>query len=317
MSQLIQLRQRIASIKKTCKITRAMRVMAMSLYLKFEKQRASAARYRYYYEQMLKSLCSHGYDGKQSLFFSEDILDTHQLIVIIATTKGLCGSFNTNLKRYFIKNFFLASHQKASFIVVGERAKEFLEAHGPYSIVEEYDEISSNNVLTIAEGIIDHITKQTPYYSSVTFYSNYFRNFFIQIPQKTRLIPFSAKILGLSAEPQKEGAVAPEKIENKGLQDISLGPEEIVYEEEPLWEQDKADTMIYLGMHFIRSKILNILYDSLLAEQASRFLAMDQSTNNAEKYLEKLTLHYNKSRQGLITQEVSELSAGTSVRPPE
>lgn len=66
----------------------------------------------------------------------------------------------------------------------------------------------------------------------------------------------------------------------------------------------------YLSILYVRSVILNLLFQSLLAEQAARFLAMDNSTRNADKFLDKLVLQYNKQRQALITREVSELSAG-------
>jgi F-type H+-transporting ATPase subunit gamma len=67
--------------------------------------------------------------------------------------------------------------------------------------------------------------------------------------------------------------------------------------------------MNYLVDSYIKSSITNLLFQSLLAEQASRFLAMDNATNNAENLLEKLNLQYNKSRQAIITKELSELSS--------
>ena len=59
---------------------------------------------------------------------------------------------------------------------------------------------------------------------------------------------------------------------------------------------------------YLRSKIMNILFEALIAEQTARFLTMDGSTNNAENFLAKLTMEFNKQRQSLITKEVSELS---------
>jgi F-type H+-transporting ATPase subunit gamma len=61
--------------------------------------------------------------------------------------------------------------------------------------------------------------------------------------------------------------------------------------------------------------MVEVFLQSLLAEQAARFIAMDHSTTNAEKYLDRLTLQYNKSRQSLITREVAELSAAFAEIP--
>ena len=108
------------------------------------------------------------------------------------------------------------------------------------------------------------------------------KSIFIQNPQKTSLI-------SLNTEQQQNTL-------DTSQTDIT-------------WEQDKSEILNYTAQRFINSSILNILFQSLLAENAARFLAMDSSTTNAENFLEKLTLQYNKSRQALITREVSELSA--------
>ena len=73
-----------------------------------------------------------------------------------------------------------------------------------------------------------------------------------------------------------------------------------------IWEQDVPVILDYLAIRYMRSAVIALLFQGLRAEQAARFLAMENSTKNAEKYLECLTLQFNKLRQGLITKEITE-----------
>ena len=81
--------------------------------------------------------------------------------------------------------------------------------------------------------------------------------------------------------------------------------------DDPILEQQIDELLEYTAASYTYAYVLNVLFQAILAEHAARFLAMDSSTTNAEKYLEKLTLQYNKIRQAVITKEVAELSSNT------
>ena len=76
-----------------------------------------------------------------------------------------------------------------------------------------------------------------------------------------------------------------------------------------IWEQEPAALGAHIARQYLFTRLVHILFDNLISENAARFIAMDQSTNNAEKYLESLGMEYNKSRQSLITREIAELSS--------
>jgi len=295
MSQLIQLKRRIESIKKTSKITHAMRLMAMSIYSTLERKNISIGRYRERISKLFTHSLQYNKGWKHPIFYPEDILDATPLFIIVASTKGLCGSFNSNLKRYFERTFIVEDHQNPTFITIGDKAKSFLLTGQQRYIAKHFQSFASSEIVSIAETITAHILSHRPIHSSVTVYCNTFKNFFTQIPSRSSIIPFHMH----GKNPKK----------NKELSKVS-SLHKYIEEEEPIWEQDKDRIMLFICERNLKALLFDILIESLLSEHAARFVAMDLSTSNAEKYLEKLTLKFNKSRQALITREVAELSAG-------
>jgi len=108
MSQLIQLRRKIKSFSSTKKITYAMRLTARSLYSRLEKQNVPLAYYKQTVEEIFKTLIKRATGWKNPILFPKDILNSKPLIIIVASSKGLCGSFNTNLFRYTQQHFLLS-----------------------------------------------------------------------------------------------------------------------------------------------------------------------------------------------------------------
>jgi F-type H+-transporting ATPase subunit gamma len=285
MAQLSILKQKLNSIKTTKKITHAIRLISMSFYSRLEKQQTELNQYKTTIQTLLAQLIKQYPIWNNKKFFPQDVLDKNPLIIIVSSAKGLCGSFNTNLFRYFEQTFLLEKNQKPDFIIIGQKAINFTKTLSqtkklPNSIIYAEKELKTSNFNSIAKKISDTIITCEKTYSSVSFYHNFMKNFFAQKPQKTTLIPFE----------KKETINTPPKITDL------------------IWEQDKTKTLDFLATLVIKSSTLDILFQSLISEHAARFLAMDSSTTNAEKFIERLTLQYNKSRQALITREVAELS---------
>jgi F-type H+-transporting ATPase subunit gamma len=282
VSQLTPLKRKIKSIQTTQKITHAVRLISMSFYSKLEKQNVFLQEYKNSISDIFTQLVASFPEWKNSILFPEDIMDSRPLFVIVSSSKGLCGSFNSNLFRYFERAFFVEKHQKATFITIGQKATNFIKEKNTGDILQSYEELTSSNFDSIAAKLVSLITDSAGNYSSVSFFSNYLKNFFVQRPQKTTLVP-----VGL------------EKVKNNND----------VFDGDLIWEQTSEVVLDYLALEYLKSSTLNVLFQSMISENAARFLAMDSSTTNAEKILEKLTLQFNKTRQALITKEVAELSA--------
>ena len=283
MAQLTQLKRKIHAIETTKKITHAIRLVSMASYSKLEKQINFLKSYQknisYTFSQLLNIQQS---EWTNNILFPNDILDQTPLIIIISSSKGLCGSFNSNLMRFLEKKLILENNQKPKFITIGNKAQKEIELKNIGKIILKFNELSYGSLDDIGEKITKNIYQNNGSYSSVSFYNNKLINFFIQRPQKTTLIPMI--------------------MDFKNMEEKNI-------ELDPMWGQKEPVILDFISEKYIKSSILDILFQSLISENASRFLAMDSSNTNAKKLLEKLTLQFNKSRQGLITREVSELCA--------
>ena len=156
--------------------------------------------------------------------------------------------------------------------------------------------MSSATIGGVAKEIAHTIEKSSPLFTSVTCYSNVFKNFFTYFPRVTHLLPlFSSK--------KVEDVLVADLYEKKKIESLSHDDLSII------WEGDRNSILEKLGMEYVITQLTLLLLSSVVAEQSGRFIAMDNSTSNAKRYLERLQLEFNKTRQAAITREVTESSA--------
>lgn len=284
MSQLIQFRQRIRSIQATKKVTHAIRLVSMSMHAKLENKNVNLQQYTTRMKDFFSELLPFAKITQLPALFTKAKADTNPLIIIIASSRGFCGSFNSALFRHIEKETTLKNAPMPKFIVIGQKAIKFSKDLNIQPL-SQYTDLNTNNFVKIADDLIEKIMRQELTFSSITFYSNIAKNFFIQRPQTTVVLPMQQQATSIDEDDE----------------DCT-----------PLLEQPLPDVLEFLSTNYLRASILELLFQSLKAEHAARFLAMDSSTTNAEKILDSLTMQYNKLRQALITREVAELSAGSS-----
>ena len=148
--------------------------------------------------------------------------------------------------------------------------------------VTGYESFSQKDVVEIANEITEKITSE-PTYTSVIFFNNYSKNFFRYNQKKTVFVPLPADIEGAKDEPTDD-------------------------KHDYNWEHNPELTLNEVASYYLSASLQHALLETLLAEQATRFISMDSSTRNAESMLEEMELEYNKMRQSKITQELAELS---------
>lgn len=296
MSQLAQLRQKIKSVQTTKKITHAVRLISMSFYNKLDKLDQPLKTYTKGVSDLFLELLRHSPSWKKPLLFPTDVFDSTPLYIIISTSKGLCGSLNSNLFRYLDSALFIEKHQQPQFITIGQKATNYIKEKGYNNLICSYTELTSHNFIALADDLVDKMISSNTLFSSVSLFANEARSFFVQKPSKYTLIP-------LSLEPT-------EKEENDAEDNTQISDDSDTI----LWEQPQEEVLDFLAIKYLRSSLIQLIFQALRAEHAARFMAMENSTNNAEKYLERLTLQFNKLRQSLITKEVSELSSGIPQR---
>jgi F-type H+-transporting ATPase subunit gamma len=204
-----------------------------------------------------------------------------ELIIIVGSQKGLCGNFNTKLLQYFEKDYRDLSTPKPDIIVIGKKAAEYLDQKG-IATTQSYNTFNIHNFVAIAHEITSTLLDNNTY-QSVAIYSNNPKSFFYQKPEKTPLLPFEDKR---------------DTTQSSTMQ-----------QEEPLWEQPPEALYTYITTCYLKAHIQELLFLSLISEQASRFVSMDSATRNADDMLESLQLEYNKMRQASITRELADLSS--------
>ena len=198
------------------------------------------------------------------------------LAILVASQKGLSGTFNHNLFRYFAQN---PPPDKCKIIAIGKKAINFI-TNTKYQMVKQYDHLSSKNTNQIAQELYGEVAHSKPNYTNVTVYSNVSLSFFVQKPQLHQLIPFE---------------IETKKIDRKHKEDL-------------IWEQSEEIILEHLVDTYLRTTLSEYLFQSLLSEQAARFVSMDGATKNADNMLTDMTLAYNKIRQAKITRELTDLS---------
>jgi F-type H+-transporting ATPase subunit gamma len=291
MASLKELRNRIASVKATQKITKAMQMVAAA---KLRRAQAAAEAARPYAERMGNVLAGlaaslKGMEGGSPLMVGTGKQDVHLLIVATAD-RGLCGGFNSSIVRIAREHArrLVSEGKEVKILCVGRKGFDQLRRTHRDRII---DTISLRDVKTLgfgdARAIAERVLEmfEAGEFDVATLFYARFRSVVSQIPTAQQLIP----------------AEVPEQAE----EDAPSGPV-AVYEYEP----DEIEILQDLLPRNIAVQIFRALLENAASEQGARMSAMDNATRNAGEMIDKLTLTYNRTRQAQITKELIEIISG-------
>ncbi len=286
MASLDDLKKRIASVKSTQKITKAMKMVAAA---KLRRAQESAEKGRPYSEKMNNVILnlSNGISDKENapkLLSGTGQEKTH-LCVVMTSDRGLCGGFNSNIikkaKSYFVK--ILDEGRELKIITVGSKGNDQLKRVYGDKIIENISFKESKNANyfdadKVGKMVIEKF--EAGEFDVCTIFYNQFKNVITQIPQAQQIIP-------LNNEGEENGS-------------------EESYEFEP----DEDEILSNLLPKNISTQIFKAMLENSASEQGSRMSAMDNATRNAGEMVDKLTIEYNRSRQAAITKELIEIISG-------
>ncbi|MDA7832561.1 F0F1 ATP synthase subunit gamma [Candidatus Pelagibacter sp.] len=287
MATLDDLKKRIASVKSTQKITKAMKMVAAA---KLRRAQENAEKGRPYSEKMNNIILnlSSGISDKENApkLLSGTGEDKVHLCIVLTSDRGLCGGFNTNIikkaKAYFKK---ISDEGKTlKIITVGSKGFDQLKRVYKDDIIERISFKDSKNINyldaeKVGKMIIEKFEKEE--FDMCTIFYNKFKNVITQIPQEQQIIPLKTS----------------EAEENSS---------EDNYEFEP----DEDEILSNLLPKNISTQIFKAMLENSASEQGSRMSAMDSATRNAGEMVDKLTIEYNRSRQAAITKELIEIISG-------
>ena len=287
MASLDDLKKRIASVKSTQKITKAMKMVAAA---KLKRAQESAEKGRPYSEKMNNVILnlSNGISDKENAprLLSGTGKDKVHLCVVMTSDRGLCGGFNSNIikkaKSYFAK---LSEEGKdLKIVTVGSKGNDQLKRVYSDRIIANISFKESKNANyfdaeKVGKMVIEKFEAEE--FDVCTIFYNQFKNVITQIPQSQQIIPLKTD----NSE------------ENKS---------EDSYEFEP----DEDEILSNLLPKNISTQIFKAMLENSASEQGSRMSAMDNATRNAGEMVDKLTIEYNRSRQAAITKELIEIISG-------
>jgi F-type H+-transporting ATPase subunit gamma len=292
MASLKELRNRIASVRNTRKITSAMKMVAGAKLRRAQEAAEAARPYADRMGRMLGSLARNmkGQAGSPALLAGSGKDQTH-LIVTITTDRGLCGAFNSSIARRArqIARRLSGEGKTVKFLTVGRKGRDNLRRDFAGAIVESVSDVGRKQ---LRFGEADAIAaKIAALYAKgeadvVTVVYNKFKSAMSQIPTDLQLIPFAA------GEAPKEAATS------EGAR--------ASYEYEP----DEKEILAELLPRNLSIQIFTTLLESNASEHGARMTAMDNATRNAGEMIRKLTLTYNRTRQAQITKELIEIISG-------
>ena len=288
MASLKDLRNRIASVKATQKITKAMQMVAAA---KLRRAQEAAESARPYAERMGAVLANivtavAGAAGAPKLIAGTGKDDVH-LLVVCTAERGLCGGFNSSIARLARDHArdLLAEGKTVKLYLVGKKGYDLMRREFSGNIVERIDfrgvrQISFAEARQVGRKVLDMF--EAGEFDVATLFYSRFQTVMTQVPTVLRIVP----------------ADVPE-----GTEMISDGS---VYEHEPSEEEILADLL----PRNVSIQIFRALLENGASEQGARMSAMDSATRNAGEMIDGLTLSYNRQRQAQITKELIEIISG-------
>lgn len=296
MPNLKDIRTRIASVKNTRKITKAMNMVAAAKLRKAQERMQAARPYALKMDQLIGGLSDRVDDEAHPLLATRE--DRKKiLVVVVGSNRGLCGGFNNNLFREIDR--FLESRQIANeeveLATVGRKATEYYR-RSDFTQVRSHDEVIGDvtfkRAKRIARQLIDEFVDES--YDAVYLCFNRFVSAIAADKIIAQLLPLSIE----GEEEEKEEKQAPE------------GGEAVAGSGDFIYEPDVDTLLNKLLPSHIEVQVLQALLESEASEHAARMTAMDSATNNAGDMIESLTLQYNRARQAYITKEIVEIVSG-------
>jgi F-type H+-transporting ATPase subunit gamma len=290
MPSLKDLRNRIASVKATRKITKAMQMVAAAKLRRAQDSAVAARPYAEHMDAILANLNARldSRDGASPLLVGTGKDEVH-LFVVMTAERGLAGGFNSSIARLARQRIrdLLGQGKQVKLLCVGRKGADMLRRdYGPLLVdlvdLRSVRQLGYGEALGIAKRILKMFDNGE--FDVATLFFSEFKSIMTQAPTPLQLIP----------------ARLPEAVQTDNSEPHA------VYEFEP----DEEDILRDLLPRNIATQVLRALLENKAGFYAAQMTAMDSATRNAGDMIDALTLKYNRSRQAMITKELIEIISG-------
>ena len=276
MSQAVtKIKSRIKSVSSAYKVTSAMKLVSTVKLKQWRNKMIARKDYVKEVDAIVDNLLRHA-KKHQSPFMKINTEANKNLYLIVSSTLGLCGSYNSNI--FKVADVALSKDDDA--IILGGKGISHYKDN-EFTSLKGFENYNSINDELIVKKITDYILneyRKGTYKEIHIIYSEY-KNSLVFLAKDYKLLPFSYE---------------------KEEEDSSYGP---------ILEPNEKVLVDNIIPFYLKSVIYSKLLESAVCEQGARSNAMENATNNAKEILEELNVEFNKERQGAITQEIIEIVA--------
>lgn len=293
--QLKEVRDRIKSVKSTQQITKAMKMVSAS---KLRRATESIIKMRPYADRlnrMLRNILSN-IEGDATSSFGQEREVQKALLVVVTSSKGLCGAFNSNVIKAGVQKIEgdfseVRAAGNLSILCIGKKGFDFYrKRYTDCTIIDDhvglFSDLSFDNTAVVSQYIMDSYIAGE--FDAVSVAYGRFRNAGVQYPELYNFLPV-----------EKIEATPPEKGEKQFKADY-------------IFEPSKQELLENLIPSILQTTFQKFLLDTHASEHGARMTAMDKATENAEEMVKELKINYNKARQEAITKELSEIVGGAA-----
>lgn len=280
MANLKEIRNRISSVQSTMQITSAMKMVSAA---KLKKAQDAITAMRPYSEKLTELIqgLSASLEGDFAAKYTEQREIKKVLIVAIASNRGLCGAFNTNIIKQ-VKNLTenVYAGKTVGVFAIGKKANDILLKTNDViaNRSDIYEDLTFDNVAKIAEALTRLFVDGE--YDRIEIVYNQFKNAATQIIQTEQFLP-------LAPIEASEGVAS-----------------------DYIFEPSKEEIVLTLIPKSLKTQLYKAVRDSFASEHGARMTAMHKATDNATELRNQLKLTYNKARQAAITGEILEIVGG-------
>ncbi|MCX7115167.1 MAG: F0F1 ATP synthase subunit gamma [Gammaproteobacteria bacterium] len=281
-----EIRSKIASIKNTQKITRAMEMVAASKMRKTQERMRASKPYADKIYSVIKHLARANSEYRHPFLQSREIKRVG--VVIVTTDRGLCGGLNVNLLRDAIRLMreWQTEGKEVVMGLVGRKGNAFIKRMGGHVIasVEQLgDKPGVADLIGLVKVMVEAYVNEE--IDALYIVHNEFVNTMTQKPISKQLLPLPA-----------------DEQDDKAMQ----------HHWDYLYEPEAKVLLDALLERFIEVEVYQGVVENIACEQAAKMIAMKSATDNANDLIKEFKLIYNKARQAAITQELAEIVGGAS-----
>lgn len=290
MANIKEIVGKIASITSTQQITKAMKMVAASKLNKVQHKVLQIKPYTENLNSIVSNITASGVTNFAEQYLTQRVVK-NILFIVMASDKGLCGSFNANIIKYAMGEVkriqSLYQEAEVHILPIGEKVfsafskkdfkvkKEFIDAIASLSF-EKAQSVANFSKKAFLDGEYDRI---------ILVYSN-FKSVAVQKPVTLDYLPM----------------VFSDKNSDNGQN---------IYPKDYIYEPSQVEIMQVLIPKLLETQLYNAMLESSASEHSARMMTMNKATDNAGEILRSLKISYNRTRQAAITQEISEIVSGT------